>query len=127
MLILWHVWTPGKQVRVKNRMVCAIMYIISSSNRLNLNLGYKCFFLFKALKKTRTRDSHYVYSYVCIVDLPDTWKMAASKKSIFAVNLQGNPLSLQLIRNYSNLNEMHASMSYIFCLPTCTEVLIITA
>ena len=85
------------------------------------------FFLFKALKKTRTRDSHYVYSYVCIVDLLDTWKMAASKKSSFTVNLQGNPLSLQLIRNYSNLNKMHASMSCIFCLPTCKEVLIITA
>ena len=50
--------------------------------------------------------------------------MDASKKSSFAVNLQGNLLSLQLIRNYSNLNEMHASMS---CLPTYTEVLKITA
>ena len=107
-------------------MVCALMYIISSSNRLNLNLGYKCF-LFKALKKTQTRESHYIYSYVHIVDLPDTWKSAAKKKSSFAVKLQGNLLSLELIRNYSNLNKMHASMSCIFCLPTCTEVLIITA
>ena len=107
-------------------MVCALMYIISSSNRLNLNLGYKCFFLFKALKKTQTRESHYVYSYVRIVDLPDTWKTAARKKSSFAVKLQGNPLSLELIRNYSNLNKMHASMSCIFCLSTCPEVLIIT-
>ena len=51
------------------------------------------FFLFKALKKTQTGKSHYVYSYVHIVDLLDTWKMAVSKKSSFAVKLQGNPLS----------------------------------
>ena len=103
------------------------MYIISFSNRLKLEFGLQMFFLFKALKKTRTGKSHYIYSYVRIVDLPDTWKMAVSKKSSFTVKLQGNTLSLELIRNYSNLNKMHVSMSCIFCLPTCTEVLIITA
>ena len=49
-----------------------------------------------------------------------TRKTVARKKSSYAVNFQGNPLSLEVIRNYSNLNKMHASMSCIFCLPACT-------